>query len=111
MNFLLRLVLLLDILIFPSYSKFSLNYFIMYCYRVMYCEKVILYISQLLSALASDMLNKNSLIITAFAVATVLTSLAASLQGAITVCGATQCQMSGARSLWLAIKLSGQTVT
>jgi hypothetical protein len=42
-----------------------------------------------LSALASDMLDKNNLIITTFA------SIAASLQGAITVCGATQCQMSG----------------
>ncbi len=58
------------------------------------------------------MLNKNSLIITTFAVATVLISpTVASLEGATTVCGATQCQMLGARWLWLAIKLSGQTVT
>jgi hypothetical protein len=28
-----------------------------------------------------------------------------------TVCGAKRCQMSDARSLWLPIKLSGQTVT
>jgi len=57
------------------------------------------------------MLNKNSLIITTFAIATVLISPTVASLGATTVCGATQCQMLGARSLWLAIKLSGQTVT